>query len=92
MVGCLAVLLLSGIVIWRPYFAPAFNITVIRIAGLLHALAAFLLILGIIVHIYAAIWIKGSVRAMMRGYVTPAWAKKHHAAWYREVTSGNNPK
>ena len=92
MVGCLTVLLLSGIVIWRPYFAPAFNITVIRIAVVLHALAAFLLILGIIVHVYAAIWVKGSVRAMMRGTVTPAWAKKHHAAWYKQVTGGSNPK
>ena len=90
MVGCLAVLLLTGIAIWRPYFAPAFNITVIRIAVLLHALAAFLLILGIIVHVYAAIWVKGSVRAMMRGYVTPAWAKKHHSAWYKEVTGGGD--
>ena len=92
MVGCLTVLLLSGIVIWRPYFAPVFDITVIRIAVVLHALAAFLLILGIIVHVYAAIWVKGSVRAMMRGYVTPAWAKKHHSAWYKQVTGGSNPK
>ncbi|HXX10669.1 MAG TPA: formate dehydrogenase subunit gamma [Burkholderiales bacterium] len=92
MVGCLTVLLLSGIVIWRPYFAPAFNITVIRIAVVLHALAAFLLILGIIVHVYAAIWVKGSVRAMMRGTVTPAWAKKHHPGWYKQVTGGSNPK
>ena len=92
MVGCLTVLLLSGIVIWRPYFAPVFDITVIRIAVVLHALAAFLLILGIIVHVYAAIWVKGSVRAMMRGYVTPAWAKKHHPGWYKEVTGGSNPK
>ena len=30
--GCLILLLLTGIVIWRPYFAPAFNVTVIRIA------------------------------------------------------------
>jgi formate dehydrogenase subunit gamma len=92
MVGCLAVLLITGIVIWRPYFAPAFNITVVRIAVLLHAIAAFVLILGIIVHIYAAIWVKGSVRAMTRGYVTRAWAKKHHPAWYKQVTSGSGPK
>jgi len=87
MVLCLVVLLATGIVIWQPYFAPKFNITAVRIAVLLHALAAFALMLGIIVHIYAAIWVKGSVRAMMRGYVTPAWAKKHHPAWYKEVTS-----
>jgi formate dehydrogenase subunit gamma len=92
MAACLAVLLLTGIVIWQPYFAPAFNITVMRIAVLLHAIAAFLLILGIIVHIYAAIWVKGSVRAMMRGYVTRAWAKKHHPAWYKQVTSSSGPK
>ncbi len=60
MVACLIVLLLTGFVIWQPYFAPAFSITVVRIAVLLHALAAFGLILGIIVHIYAAIWVKGS--------------------------------
>lgn len=85
MAVCMAVLLLSGIAIWQPYFAPAFPITLIRIASLLHALAAFALILGIIVHIYAAIWVKGSVRAMTRGYVTRAWAKKHHSAWYRTI-------
>jgi len=88
MAGCLAVLLVTGIVMWRPYFAPAFNITVIRIAVVLHAIAAFVLILGIMVHIYAAIWVKGSVRAMTRGYVTRNWARKHHPAWYKEVTSG----
>jgi formate dehydrogenase subunit gamma len=85
MVACMAVLILSGIVIWQPYFAPAFPITLIRIASLLHALAAFVLILGIIVHIYAALWVKGSIGAMTRGTVTRAWARKHHPAWYREV-------
>jgi len=82
---CLIVLLLSGIVIWQPYFAPAFNITVIRIAVVLHAFTAFVLILAIIIHIYAGIWVKGSIRAMTRGYVTRAWARRHHAAWYRQV-------
>jgi formate dehydrogenase subunit gamma len=85
---CLLLLLLTGIVIWQPYFAPAFNITVIRIAVVLHAFSAFILILGIIIHVYAGIWVKGSVRAMTRGYVTRAWARKHHAAWYKQVTRG----
>jgi formate dehydrogenase subunit gamma len=83
---CLILLLLTGIVIWQPYFTPAFNVTVIRIAVVLHAFSAFILILGIIIHVYAGIWVKGSIRAMTRGYVTPAWARKHHAAWYKEVT------
>jgi formate dehydrogenase subunit gamma len=92
MVGCLIVLLLTGFVIWQPYFTPAFHITLVRIAVVLHAFAAFLLILGIIVHIYAAIWVKGTIRAMTRGYVTHVWAKKHHPAWHREVTSNSGPK
>jgi formate dehydrogenase subunit gamma len=87
-VACLILLLLTGIVIWQPYFTPAFNVTVIRIAVVLHAFSAFILILGIIIHIYAGIWVKGSIRAMTRGWVTRAWARKHHPAWYREVASG----
>lgn len=78
-------LLVSGIVIWQPYFAPVFPIMLLRLAVLTHAICAFVLILGIIVHIYAALWIKGSMRAMMRGHVSSAWARKHHAAWYRDV-------
>lgn len=85
MVVSLVLLLVSGVVIWQPYFAPAFPITLVRLAALTHAFWAFLLILGIIVHIYAALWIKGSMHAMLRGYVSPAWAKKHHRAWYREI-------
>ena len=83
-VTCLILLLVTGIVIWQPYFAPAFHITVLRLAVVVHSIAAFILILGIIVHIYAGIWVKGSVQAMTRGYVTRAWLRKHHLAWYRE--------
>ena len=82
---CLLVLLLSGIVIWRAYFAFYFPIWAIRLASDVHAVCAFVLICGIITHIYAAIWIKGSVRAMTRGTVTRGWAWKHHRAWYKQL-------
>jgi formate dehydrogenase subunit gamma len=85
MVACLLLLLLSGIVIWRRYFSFYFPITVIRCAAVVHAAAAFVLITGIIVHIYAAIWIKGSVGAMTRGTVTYGWARKHHPRWFKEL-------
>ncbi|MDR3097008.1 MAG: formate dehydrogenase subunit gamma [Paraburkholderia sp.] len=84
MVICLVLLLLSGIVIWRRYFSLYFPITLIRVAADVHAGAAFVLIVGIVVHIYAALWVKGSIRAMTRGYVTWGWAKKHHPRWFRE--------
>ncbi|MGE5320459.1 MAG: formate dehydrogenase subunit gamma [Hyphomicrobiaceae bacterium] len=86
MVICIPVLLLSGIVIWRPWFAPYFPITLLRVAVVIHALTAWIMILGIVVHVYAAIWVKGTVRAMTRGTVSEAWAKHHHRAWYREMT------
>lgn len=85
---CLVGLLLSGIVIWRAYFAFYFPIGVIRFASLLHAFCAFVLICAIIIHIYAAIWVKGSVRAMTRGTVSDGWAWKHHRLWFREATRG----
>jgi formate dehydrogenase subunit gamma len=85
----IALLLVSGIVIWQPYFTPRFPIVVVRLAALVHAVAAFVGILAIIVHIYSAYWVKGSVRAMTRGTVTAAWAKHHHPGWYKEVSKGN---
>ncbi|WP_297353336.1 formate dehydrogenase subunit gamma [Paraburkholderia sp.] len=84
MVGCLFLLLCSGVVIWRRYFSVYFPIEVVRLAALVHACAAFVLIVGIVVHVYAAVWIKGSVGAMVRGTVTLGWARKHHPKWFRE--------
>ena len=43
------------------------------------------LIVVIMVHIYAALWVKGTITAMVEGWVTKTWAKKHHPRWYREV-------
>ena len=79
------VLLVSGIVIWREYFSALFGVGLIRLAAVLHALAAFVLIVSIIVHIYAAIWVKGSVGAMLTGKVSRAWARKHHPGWFKDV-------
>lgn len=85
LVVSMLVLLLSGIVIWRAYFSGFFAVGFIRFASLLHAFAAFVLISSIIVHIYAAIWVKGSVGAMLYGKVSRAWARKHHGLWYDEM-------
>jgi formate dehydrogenase subunit gamma len=87
-VVCLPLLLLSGLLIWRQYFSAYFSVDLVRIGALLHAFFAFVLTCAIIVHIYAAIWVKGSIRAMTRGWVSPGWAWKHHRAWFREVTKG----
>ena len=86
---CLPLLLLSGIVIWRSYFAQYFPIEFIRFAALVHAITAFVLICTIVIHIYAAIWVKGSIRAMTRGTVSYGWAWKHHRLWFRDSVKGD---
>ncbi len=90
MVPIIALLLITGIIIWQPWFAPAFPATLRRIAGLFHAFCAFVMFIGIGIHWYAAYWTRGSIRAMVRGTVTPRWAKFHHPAWYRQVAGGNS--
>ncbi|MGH8382362.1 formate dehydrogenase subunit gamma [Pseudomonas sp.] len=84
-------LLLSGVVIWRPYFAPLFSIPTIRIGLLLHAIAGIALILLIIGHAYLAFWVKGSIRGMLTGVVSRAWAKTHHDRWYRQISKQDKP-
>jgi formate dehydrogenase subunit gamma len=85
-VVCVLVLFVSGLAIWREYFSALLPIGLVRFASLLHAVFASVLIALITVHVYAAIWVKGTIRAMWYGTVTRAWAKQHHAAWYREMT------
>lgn len=85
---CLLVLLVTGVMFWRPWFAPYFSIEAMRVAVLLHSVAAVVLILSTIMHVYAAIWVKGTIRAMTRGTVTESWAKTNHPLWHQEVTKG----
>lgn len=86
MVLSMLLLLASGVVLWRPYFAGMFPIGLIRAAAVVHMLAGFVLIITTVAHAYAAFWVKGTIRAMTRGEVSHGWAKHHHARWYRKVT------
>ncbi len=90
--GLISVLLISGIVIWRPYFAPFFSIPLIRIGLFVHALAGVLMMLLIIGHIYLAFWVKGSIDSMSTGYVSRKWARTHHPRWYRQITANRSEK
>ena len=85
LLASMVVLLVSGIALWRPYFAPSFSIGTIRFGALMHALSGLLLILLIVVHVYSSFWVKGSTEVMLSGKVSRAWAKAHHPKWYEEV-------
>jgi formate dehydrogenase subunit gamma len=82
------VLISSGFAIWDQYFADFTNIEQKRIAVLVHAAAAVVIICVWIVHVYAAIWVRGTFGAMTRGQVTGGWAWRHHRKWLKELISG----
>jgi formate dehydrogenase subunit gamma len=83
----LLVLLATGILFWHAWF-PDLPILARRIGVVLHALSAVVLVLSVIVHVYAAIWVKGTTRAMTRGTVTRGWARANHPLWHEEMTRG----
>ena len=92
MSALILVLIVTGFMIWEAQvylwqdYAPwAASIPVRRIALVVHALAAVGVILIFILHVYAAIWVRGTLRAMTTGSVTGGWAFRHHRKWLREV-------
>jgi formate dehydrogenase subunit gamma len=81
------VLFVTGIMIWEVYFSSYTTIEQQRIALLIHSIAAIAAIIVWIIHVYAAIWVRGSVRAMTQGCVTPGWAWRHHRKWLRRLAA-----
>jgi len=88
MSALILVLITSGIVILDRYFSEVFSVEQQRVAVLVHAVAAVVMISIWIVHVYAAIWVRGTIGAMTRGHVTGGWAWRHHRKWLRELVSG----
>ena len=73
---------------WDQYFYGYTTIEQKRIAVLVHSMAAITIICVWIVHVYAAIWVRGTIGAMTRGQVTGGWAWRHHRKWLRELVGG----
>jgi len=84
----IVVLIGSGLAMWDQYFYDYSSIEQKRLAVLAHAVAAVAMICVWIVHLYAAIWVRGTIRAMTRGSVTGGWAWRHHRKWLRELVTG----
>jgi formate dehydrogenase subunit gamma len=89
-------MLVTGIGLWEAglgYFEEllGFKATLEqkRWAALLHASAAVLAIVIWIIHVYAAIWVRGTLSAMTRGTVSGGWGFRHHRKWLRkEIDKG----
>jgi formate dehydrogenase subunit gamma len=83
----IVVLISSGLIIWDRYFSSYFSLGQQRVAIITHSAMAIFAILIWIVHVYAAIWVRGSLRAMVRGDVTGGWAWRHHRKWLRATVA-----
>ncbi len=85
MTTLIVILIGTGILIWDQYFYAWATIPQKRVAVLAHSLAAVVIICVWIVHVYAAIWVRGTINAMTRGSVTGGWAWRHHRLWLKEL-------
>ncbi|OLC50069.1 MAG: formate dehydrogenase subunit gamma, partial [Acidobacteria bacterium 13_1_40CM_65_14] len=83
------VFFVSGIPMWFP---RTFGRTVVAISYVLHDLAALVMLIGFIIHVYEGTAAQpGTFTSMTRGTVEKRWAWTHHPAWYRRVT-GRDPR
>ncbi|MCC0004200.1 MAG: formate dehydrogenase subunit gamma [Methylobacteriaceae bacterium] len=86
------VLIASGLTIWDEYFFAYTTIPTKRIAVLVHAISAVLIISVWIVHVYAAIWVRGTMGAMTKGQVTGGWAWRHHRKWLKDLVTADRQR
>ena len=79
----IVVLFFTGLVMWDKYFYPFTSIPQKRAAVFLHSAIAVFSIMIWIVHVYAALQVRGTVQAMTRGFVSAGWSWRHHRKWLR---------
>jgi formate dehydrogenase subunit gamma len=83
------VFFVSGVPMWFP---RSFGRLAVAIGYVLHDVAALVMLIGFIVHIYESTAQQpGTFQAMTRGTVSKRWAWTHHPAWYRRAT-GRDPR
>lgn len=63
-----------------------------QIAHMVHAVAAILMMVMFLGHIYlGTLGMDGAYKAMRTGYVDETWAKEHHEYWYDDIKAGKVP-
>lgn len=82
------VLLLSGIVMWIPEYLPRSLNGLRSISIVIHEVAALITIGAFLIHVYMGIFVvPGGFRAIVHGYVSKQWAKRHHRLWYERLVA-----
>jgi formate dehydrogenase subunit gamma len=79
-------LLLSGAILWFPELTP-WPVRFLRYAAILvHVASALITIGAFIIHVYmGTAMVRGGFTSIIRGEVSPAWARTHHRLWYDRV-------
>jgi formate dehydrogenase subunit gamma len=78
---------LSGVLLWFPERIP-WTLRYLRYTAILvHVSAALVSIGAFIIHVYmGTAMVRGGFTSIIRGEVSPAWARMHHRLWYEKVT------
>jgi len=86
-------LLISGCGLWWVESIP-WSLRWLRYLSVaVHVIAALATIGGFIIHVYmGTAMVRGGFTSIIRGEVSPAWAKTHHRLWYEQVTKGTNTR
>jgi len=80
---------ISGFVMNFPNFGQTRSD--MQIANIVHAVAAILMLVLSLGHIYmGTIGAHGAFESMKTGYVDETWAKEHHEQWYNDVKAGKS--
>jgi formate dehydrogenase subunit gamma len=89
---CMALLLLSGLVLWFPEYIP-WSLRYLRyLAVLVHASSALMSIGLFLIHVYMGVFAeRGAFGSVVRGDVSLTFAKRYHPGWYKEITSQATP-
>ena len=80
-------LFVSGLVLWVPELIP-WSLRSLRYAAILvHVSVALITIGAFIIHVYmGTAMVRGGFTSIIRGEVSPDWAKAHHRLWYERVS------
>ena len=83
------VFLVTGLLLWFDHVVARW---VVAVSYAFHDIAAVVMLLGFIAHIYETTAAQpGTFQSMVDGTVSEEWAWTHHPAWYAEVT-GRDPR
>jgi len=84
------VMLVSGFGLWWVESIP-WSLRWLRYLSVaLHVTAALVSIGAFIIHVYmGTAMVRGGFTSIIRGEVSPAWARTHHRLWYEQVMKGS---